>query len=342
MRAFNGHRPHPAWRKAGESQIAQWGSGAFSRLALPGVFCISRRHSLDWHTLPDGAKIAGGQDCQIYSWLGATGVYAAHILFCARLYTPTLSKSDTGEWMNPSIHPSINDRSIDRSMDRSADPSMIHPSIHDPYIDPWMNILIHGSSVYHRRQDYIKNGYILYIILTLSIRTGVHTNCAAHRMHSCCNPLLHDMLDLTASAVSCVEPVQSRLQAAAAEVAVAKLLLVCLVCLCCMTLCWVFSLSTTIPRYCVGGGSTCIELYSTAKPRSQLDILRRCPVVTIRRTYGRVRLRSLCTWVCVPTTIANRYCGGTQTNVCKDHKRREPAQNPVVCLLHVCRSPNDE
>ena len=174
--------------------------------------------------------------------------------------------------------------------------------------------------------------------LKRAISTELHTACAAYRMHSCCNPLMHDMLHLTASAVSCIEPVVSRLQAAAAEVAVAKLLLVCL---CCMTLCCVFSLPTTIPRYCVGGGKTCIELYSTAKPRSQLDILRRCPVVTIRRTYGRVRLRSLCTWVCVPTTIANRYCGGTQTNVCKDHKRREPAHNSVVCLLHVCRSPND-
>ena len=52
------------------------------------------RQSLDWHTLPDVAKIAGGQDCQIYCWLGATGVYAS-VLFCARLYTPALSKSDT-------------------------------------------------------------------------------------------------------------------------------------------------------------------------------------------------------------------------------------------------------
>ena len=43
VRAFNGHRPHPASRKAGESQIAQWAYGALSRLALPGVFCISRR-----------------------------------------------------------------------------------------------------------------------------------------------------------------------------------------------------------------------------------------------------------------------------------------------------------
>ena len=170
-------------------------------------------------------------------------------------------------------------------MDRSADPSMIHPSIHDPYIDPWMNILIHGSSVYHRRQDYIKNGYILYIILVLSIRTGVHTNCAAHRMHSCCNPLLHDMLDLTASAVSCVEPVQSRLQAAAAEVAVAKLLLVCL---CCMARCWVFSLPTTTPRYCVGGGSTSVNDTAETDHERNILILSCCPVVTIRMTYGRV------------------------------------------------------
>ena len=104
----------------------------------------------------------------------------------------------------------------------------------------------------------------------------MHTNCAAHRMHSCCNPLLHDMLHLTASAVSCIEPVVSRLQAASAEVAVAKLLLVCL---CCMTLCWVFSLPTTIPRYCVGGGSTCIELYSTNRSRTQhshLELLSCC------------------------------------------------------------------
>ena len=44
--------------------------------------------------------------------------------------------------------------------------------------------------------------------------------CAAYRMHSCCNPLLHDMQALTASAVSCIDPVVSRLQAASAEVAV--------------------------------------------------------------------------------------------------------------------------
>ena len=42
-------------------------------------------------------------------------------------------------------------------------------------------------------------------------------------MSSCCNPLLHDMQALTASAVSCIDPVVSRLQAASAEVAVAKL-----------------------------------------------------------------------------------------------------------------------
>ena len=173
-------------------------------------------------------------------------------------------------------------------MDRSADPSMIHPSIHDPYIDPWMNILIHGSSVYHRRQDYIKNGYILYIILVLSIRTGVHTNCAAHRMHSCCNPLLYDMLYLIASAVSCVELVASQLQAAAAEVAVAKLLLVCLVWLCCIYLVWVFSLSTTVPRYCVGVGTFRQDTYSTTRSRDAIFILSCCPVVTIRMTYGRV------------------------------------------------------
>ena len=58
--------------------------------------------------------------------------------------------------------------------------------------------------------------------------------CAAYRMHSCCNPLLHDMQALTASAVSCTDPLVSRLQVAAAEVAVAKLLWFCL---CVMTLC---------------------------------------------------------------------------------------------------------
>ena len=57
----------------------------------------------------------------------------------------------------------------------------------------------------------------------------MHTICAAYRMHSCCNPLLHDMQALTASAVSCTDPVVSRLQVAAAEVAVAKLLLLVLV-----------------------------------------------------------------------------------------------------------------
>ena len=131
-------------------------------------------------------------------------------------------------------------------------------------------------SAYRPLQIHINNGYILCIILTLSISTGMHTNCAAHRMHSCCNPLLHDMLHLTASAVSRIEPVVSRLQAAVAEVAVAKLLLVCL---CCMTLCWVFSLPTTIPRYCVGGENTCIELYSTNRSRTQhshLELLSCC------------------------------------------------------------------
>jgi len=43
VRAFNGHRPPPASRKAGETQMAQWAYGALSRLALLGVFCISRR-----------------------------------------------------------------------------------------------------------------------------------------------------------------------------------------------------------------------------------------------------------------------------------------------------------
>ena len=52
-------------------------------------------------------------------------------------------------------------------------------------------------------------------------------------MHTCCNPVLHDMQALTASAVSCIDPVVSRLQAASAEVAVAKLLCVCF---CVMTL----------------------------------------------------------------------------------------------------------
>ena len=86
---------------------------------------------------------------------------------------------------------------------------------------------------YHRRQVYMNNGCIVYMNLKRAISTELHTACAAYRMHSCCNPLLHDMLHLTASAVSRIEPVVSRLQAAAAEVAVAKLLLVCL---CCMTL----------------------------------------------------------------------------------------------------------
>ena len=77
-------------------------------------------------------------------------------------------------------------------------------------------------------------------------KTVQYTNCAATRMSSCCNPLLHDMQALTASAVSCIDPVVSRLQAASAEVAVAKLLWVCS---CFMTLCWVFSLPTSLPRY---------------------------------------------------------------------------------------------
>ena len=64
-------------------------------------------------------------------------------------------------------------------------------------------------------------------------KTVQYTNCAATRMSSCCNPLLLDMQALTASAVSCIDPVVSRLQAASAEVAVAKLLWVCL---CAMTL----------------------------------------------------------------------------------------------------------
>jgi hypothetical protein len=129
---------------------------------------------------------------------------------------------------------------------------------------------------YHRRQVYMNNGYIVYMNLKRAISTELHTACAAYRMHSCCNPLLHDMLHLTASAVSRIEPVVSRLQAAAAEVAVAKLLLVCL---CCMTLCWVFSLPTTIPRYCVGGGSTCIESYTQTDHETQhshLELLSCC------------------------------------------------------------------
>ena len=38
VRAFNGHRPHPASRKAGESQIAQWAYGALYR-GLPYQVC---------------------------------------------------------------------------------------------------------------------------------------------------------------------------------------------------------------------------------------------------------------------------------------------------------------
>ena len=79
--------------------------------------------------------------------------------------------------------------------------------------------------------------------MTLTISTGLHTNCAAYRMNSCCNPLLHDMQALTASAVSCIDPVVSRLQAASAEVAVAKLLCVCF---CVMTLRMVMGLP---PQY---------------------------------------------------------------------------------------------
>ena len=138
---------------------------------------------------------------------------------------------------------------------------------------------------YHRRQVYINNGYIVYTNLKRAISIELHTACEAYRMHSCCNPLLHDMLHLTASAVSCTEPVVSRLQAASAEVAVAKLLLVCL---CCMTLCWVFSLPTTIPRYCVGGGTTIASDTAQTDHERNILILSCCPVVTIRMTYGMV------------------------------------------------------
>ena len=143
----------------------------------------------------------------------------------------------------------------------------------------------------------------------LTIRTGLHTNCAAHRMHSCCNPLLYDMLDLTASAVSCVEPVQSRLQAAAAEVAVANLLLlVWFVCVF-MTLCWVFPLHHIL-RYCVGGGSTCIELWHTNKPRSPQMHLESVPCCHNPDEACQGSFVVLvAAWSCVPTPIVNRYCG---------------------------------
>ena len=94
--------------------------------------------------------------------------------------------------------------------------------------------------------------------------SGLHKQCNPHVVDDkhwfayqlCCQPHAHllqsatycmiRMLPLTDLAVSCIDLVVSRLQAASAAVAVAKVLWVCL---CFMILCWAFPLPTSLSRY---------------------------------------------------------------------------------------------